>query len=99
MIKIIFWILCTLYLIKLLINVGHLVEVGLRHAKGIVNPDDDGLLLAPEVILLPLAALFFSISQGSVLFGLAFFLGGLFALVISLVLGGYFVWMIEKWYK
>jgi|GEM_PF-1384062 len=99
MIKIIFWILCTLYLIKLLINVGHLAEVGLRHAKGNINPEDDALLLAPETILLPLAALFFGISQGSVLLGLAFFLGGILALVVSLVLGGCFAWIIKKGYK
>jgi len=99
MIKIIFWTLCILYLIKLVINVGHLAEVGLRHAKGNINPDNDALLLAPETILLPLGALFFGISQGSVLFGLAFFLGGILALVISLVLGGCFAWMIKKWYK
>jgi len=99
MLKIIFWILCTLYLIKLLINVGHLTEVGLRHAKGNINPDNDALLLAPETFLLPLGALFFGISQGSVLYGLAFFLGGMLALVVSLVLGGCFAWLIKKWYK
>jgi len=96
MLKIIFWVLCTLYLIKLLINVGHLAEVGLRHAKGNINPEDDALLLAPETILLPLTALFFGISRGSVLSGLAFFLGGILALVISIVLGGLFAWMIKK---
>jgi len=84
-----------LYLIKLLINVGHLTEVGLRHAKGNINPDNDALLLAPETILLPLGALFFGISQGSVLYGLA----GMLALVVSLVLGGCFAWLIKKWYK
>jgi len=98
MLKIVFWVLCTLYLIKLLINVGHLIEVGLRHAKGNINPEDDALLLAPETILLPLAALIFGINQGSVLLGLAFFLGGMLALVISLVLGGLFAWMIKKYH-
>jgi len=98
MLKIIFWVLCTLYLIKLLINVGHLTEVGLRHAKGNFNSDNDALLLAPETILLPLTALIFGINQGSVLLGLAFFLGGMLALVISLVLGGLFAWMIKKYH-
>jgi len=73
-----------------------LIEVALRHAKGQFDAEGDALLLAPEIILLPLAALFFGINQGSVLLGWAFFLGGMLALVISLVLGGLFAWLIKK---
>jgi len=97
MLNIIFWVLCSLYFIKLLINIGHLAAVALRHAKAVVNPDEDALLLAPETILLPLAALFFGIEHKSVLYGFSFFLAGMLALIVSIGLGVLFGWMIKKY--
>jgi len=97
-INIIFWIFCILYILKLLINIGHLIEVALKHIKGQFDTESDALLLAPEVILLPLASVFFAIKQASALLGFAFFLAGILALTLSIGLGALFGWMIKKYH-
>jgi len=71
--------------------------VALHHAKGQFDAEGDALLLAPEVILLPLASMFFAIKQGSVLLGFAFFLAGILALALSIGLGALFAWMVKKY--
>jgi len=75
-----------------------LIEVALRHAKGQLDAEGDAILLAPEVILLPLASVFFAIKQASILLGFAFFLAGILALLLSIGLGALFAWMVKKYH-